>query len=176
MEPSELMRLAIEKSRQGIAAGQSLFGCAIARDGRLLASAHNTVLQSTDVTAHAEMNAVRAGCLAVNDIFLVGAVVATTCMPCPMRLAALHWARVDSIYYGTIYYLLRHIDCGRRRGRFQRAFHAGGRAGSPGRQPRKAGARLAGRRMSAIIQRVGRQSNASCLLTNPSPQPPAPTW
>jgi tRNA(Arg) A34 adenosine deaminase TadA len=95
------MRLAIEACRQGIAAGQSPFGCAIARDGRLLGSAHNTVLQTTDITAHAEINAIRLGCQAVSDIFLAGAVVATTCEPCPMCLAALHWARVDTIYYGA---------------------------------------------------------------------------
>ncbi|MEX2317784.1 MAG: nucleoside deaminase [Pirellulales bacterium] len=101
MEPTDLMRRAIDICRQGIAAGQSPFGCAIARQGRLLACAHNTVLQTTDITAHAEMNAIRMGCREMNDIFLAGAVVATTCEPCPMCLAALHWARVDTIYFGA---------------------------------------------------------------------------
>src|SRR3972149_8336279 len=59
MDPAELMRLAIEKSRAGIAAGQSPFGCAIARDGQLLSCSHNTVVLTTDITAHAEVNAIR---------------------------------------------------------------------------------------------------------------------
>lgn len=101
MEPSELMRLAIDKSRAGIAAGQSPFGCAIARDGRVLSCAHNTVVLTTDITAHAEVNAIREACRAVGDIFLDGAIVATTCEPCPMCMAALHWARVDTVYYGA---------------------------------------------------------------------------
>jgi tRNA(Arg) A34 adenosine deaminase TadA len=101
MEPSELMRLAIEKCREGIAAGQSPFGCAIACDGRLVSCAHNTVVQTTDITAHAEVNAVREACRTVGDIFLKGAIVATTCEPCPMCMAALHWARVDTVYYGA---------------------------------------------------------------------------
>jgi tRNA(Arg) A34 adenosine deaminase TadA len=101
MDPAELMRLAVEKTRQGIAKGQSPFGCAIARDGHLLSCSHNTVVLTTDITAHAEVNAIREACRAVGDIFLEGAIVATTCEPCPMCMAALHWARVDTVYYGA---------------------------------------------------------------------------
>jgi tRNA(Arg) A34 adenosine deaminase TadA len=95
------MELAIAKCRTGIQAGQSPFGCAIARDGKLLSCSHNTVVQTTDITAHAEMNAVREACRAVGNIFLEGAIVATTCEPCPMCMAALHWARVQTVYYGA---------------------------------------------------------------------------
>jgi guanine deaminase len=101
MDPAELMHLAIEKCRQGLSAGQSPFGCAIARDGKLLSCSHNTVVLTTDITAHAEVNALRAACLAADSIFLDGAIVATTCEPCPMCMAALHWARVDTVYYGA---------------------------------------------------------------------------
>jgi tRNA(Arg) A34 adenosine deaminase TadA len=101
MDPSELMRLAIEKTRAGLAAGQSPFGCAIARGDELLSCAHNTVVLTTDITAHAEVNAIREACRKVGDIFLIGAIVATTCEPCPMCMAALHWARVDTVYYGA---------------------------------------------------------------------------
>ncbi|HEY3394474.1 MAG TPA: nucleoside deaminase [Lacipirellulaceae bacterium] len=101
MDPAELMRLAIEKCRAGIAQGQSPFGCAIARDGKILSCSHNTVVLTTDITAHAEVNAIREACREVGDIFLTGAIVATTCEPCPMCMAALHWARVDTVYYGA---------------------------------------------------------------------------
>jgi guanine deaminase len=101
MDPAELMRLAIAKCREGLAKGQSPFGCAIARDGEVIASSHNTVVLTTDITAHAEVNAIREGCRAINNILLEGAIVATTCEPCPMCMAALHWARVDTVYYGA---------------------------------------------------------------------------
>jgi tRNA(Arg) A34 adenosine deaminase TadA len=101
MEPSNLMRLAIEKCRQGIAAGQSPFGCAIAQGDRVISCSHNTVVLTTDITAHAEVNAIREACREVGSIFLDGAIVATTCEPCPMCMAALHWARVDAVYYGA---------------------------------------------------------------------------
>ena len=101
MTAEELMQLAIEKCRQGIAAGQSPFGCAIEREGRVIACSHNTVVLTTDITAHAEVNAIREACRTIGDIFLDGAIVATTCEPCPMCMAALHWARVDTVYYGA---------------------------------------------------------------------------
>ena len=99
--PTDLMRLAIDKCRDGIALGQSPFGCAIARGDDVLAVAHNTVLLTTDITAHAEITAIHEACRHVNDIFLESAIVATTCEPCPMCLAALHWARVEVVYFGA---------------------------------------------------------------------------
>jgi guanine deaminase len=101
MDPAQLMQLAIEKCREGLAKGQSPFGCAIARDGELLSVSHNTVVLTTDITAHAEVNAIREACRHTKNIFLEGAIVATTCEPCPMCMAALHWARVDTVYFGA---------------------------------------------------------------------------
>jgi guanine deaminase len=101
MDPAQLMQLAIDKCREGLAKGQSPFGCAIARDGEILSASHNTVVLTTDITAHAEVNAIREACRHTGNIFLEGAVVATTCEPCPMCMAALHWARVDTVYFGA---------------------------------------------------------------------------
>jgi tRNA(Arg) A34 adenosine deaminase TadA len=95
------MLLAIAKARDGVAAGQSPFGCAIALDEQVLAVSHNTVLADRDITAHAEVNALRAACRSAQRIHLDGCLVATTCEPCPMCMAALHWARVERVYYGA---------------------------------------------------------------------------
>lgn len=100
-DPQELMRLAIAKAREGIARGQSPFGCAIAVGDRILSVAHNRVFATTDITAHAEVTAIRAACTAAGEILLEGSVVATTCEPCPMCTAALHWARVETVYFGA---------------------------------------------------------------------------
>ena len=61
MSEADLMRLAIEKTREGIAAGQSPFGAVIVKDGEVVASTHNTVWRDTDPTAHAEVNCLRRG-------------------------------------------------------------------------------------------------------------------
>lgn len=99
--PEQLMRLAIDKAQAGIAAGQTPFGCAIAVEDNVVAVAHNTVWASTDITAHAEINAIREACRQVGDVHLPGALVATTCEPCPMCMAALHWSRVAKVVYGA---------------------------------------------------------------------------
>ncbi len=101
MMPEELMRLAIAKAQVGIAQGQSPFGCAIVLDGNVLSVEHNVVWATTDVTAHAEITALRSACTKAVSVLLEGAVVATTCEPCPMCMAALLWARVDTIYFGA---------------------------------------------------------------------------
>jgi tRNA(Arg) A34 adenosine deaminase TadA len=101
ISPEDLMRMAIDKCREGLRRGQSPFGCAIAVGDRVIANEHNTVVLTTDITAHAEVNAIRAANRQMKDIFLEKAVVATTCEPCPMCMAALHWARVGTVYYGA---------------------------------------------------------------------------
>jgi tRNA(Arg) A34 adenosine deaminase TadA len=101
VDPQQLMQAAIQKARDGIGAGQSPFGCAIATGGRVLSAEHNTVVSDTDTSAHAEINAVRAACRELASIHLKGAIVATTCEPCPMCMAALHWAQVKRVYYGA---------------------------------------------------------------------------
>jgi len=101
ISPEDLMRLAIERCREGLARGQSPFGCAIALGDRVISNEHNSVVLTTDITAHAEVNAIRSANRTIQNIFLEGAIVATTCEPCPMCMAALHWARVDTVYYGA---------------------------------------------------------------------------
>ena len=96
-----LMRQAIDAARRGIAAGQTPFGCAIQVGDQVLAACHNTVWATTDITAHAEINSIRGACAKLGQVHLKGAIVATTCEPCPMCASALHWARVQEVYYGA---------------------------------------------------------------------------
>jgi len=95
------MQMAIDRAREGLARGQSPFGCAIARGDEVVAACHNCVYLTTDITAHAEVTAIREACTHTGCITLDGAMVATTCEPCPMCMSALHWARVDTVYYGA---------------------------------------------------------------------------
>ena len=76
-------------------------GARLPAPGELLAVRHNTVALDTDITAHAEVNALRTACRTASSLHLEGAVVATTCEPCPMCMAALHWARVERVYFGA---------------------------------------------------------------------------
>jgi guanine deaminase len=101
MDAETLMRRAIEQAAAARAAGQTPVGCAIALDGNLIAANHNRVLATTDPTAHAEIVTLRQACGELGRIHLEGAIVACTLEPCPMCLAALHWARVSAVYFGA---------------------------------------------------------------------------
>jgi len=100
-DESGWMGRAIAKAREGIAAGQSPFGAVVVRGGRLIAEAHNTVWLDGDPTAHAEVNGLRAAARALATIDLGGCTLYSTCEPCPMCLAAIHWARVDRVVFGA---------------------------------------------------------------------------
>ena len=95
------MRVAIEKAKEGIALGQTPFGACIARAGELLSSAHNVVWQTTDITAHAEIHAIREACRKLFTIDLSGCVIYSTCEPCPMCLGATLIAGVKRLVMGA---------------------------------------------------------------------------
>jgi tRNA(Arg) A34 adenosine deaminase TadA len=95
------MRLAIEKAKEGIAKGQSPFGACIARAGDVVSCSHNVVWLTTDITAHAEVTAIRDACRKLGTIDLSGCVIYSTCEPCPMCFSACHWARIAKIVFGA---------------------------------------------------------------------------
>ncbi len=97
----QAMAVAIKEALAGVRQGQSPFGCAITRDGRLVARAHNTVWETCDSTAHAEVNAIRKACAKLGTIDLSGCVLYTTCEPCPMCYSAAHWARIPKVVFGA---------------------------------------------------------------------------
>jgi len=100
--PNEkFMTLAIEKAALGIDKGQTPFGACIVRDGQVISCEHNIVWQTDDITAHAEIAAIRQACKKLNTIDLSGCVIYSTCEPCPMCFSACHWAKISRIVYGA---------------------------------------------------------------------------
>jgi guanine deaminase len=97
----QAMAVAIREALAGTRQGQSPFGCAILQGRRLVASAHSTVWQKCDATAHAEVNAIRRACRKLGMIHLSGCVLYTTCEPCPMCYSAAHWARIPKVVFGA---------------------------------------------------------------------------
>ena len=96
------MRMAIDKAREGIRAGQTPFGaCIVSADGNVIACGHNVVWATTDITAHGEVNTIRAACKALGSIDLSGTVIYSTTEPCPMCFSAIHWAKISRIVFGA---------------------------------------------------------------------------
>ncbi|MEQ1440014.1 nucleoside deaminase [Fontimonas sp. SYSU GA230001] len=96
------LRRAVELARDNLRSGAGgPFGALVVRDGRVLGEGSNQVLKTHDPTAHAEMIALRGACAAVGHFHLDGATLYSSCEPCPMCLAAAHWARIGRIVFAA---------------------------------------------------------------------------
>ena len=96
-----LMRAALAQARLAEIAGDVPIGAAIAREGHIIAAAHNRRIIDADPTAHAEMLAIRAAAAATGDWRLAGCTLAVTLEPCCMCAGAIVLARIDRLVYGA---------------------------------------------------------------------------
>ena len=90
---------AIELATAAARAGGGPFGAVIVRNGQVLATGTNRVVADCDPTAHAEIVAIRAATAALGSHVLDGATLYSSCEPCPMCAAAIHWARIARVEY-----------------------------------------------------------------------------
>lgn len=103
MKDKNFMLLAIKKAKAGIEQGQTPFGACIIRikDRKIISCAHNIVWKTTDITAHAEVTAIREACKKLKTIDLSDCIIYSTCEPCPMCFSACHWAKLKKIVFGV---------------------------------------------------------------------------
>jgi len=97
----QFMRRAIELSKESVKTGGGPFGAVIVKAGKIIAEAANSVTQTNDPTAHAEVNAIRQAARKLKTFELSGCEIYTSCEPCPMCLGAIYWAHLDKIYFGN---------------------------------------------------------------------------
>ncbi len=96
------MKRAIELSKLNVSSNKGgPFGAVIVRDNKIIGEGSNLVTCNNDPTAHAEVMAIRSACQQLANFDLTGAVIFTSCEPCPMCLSAIYWARLDKIYYAN---------------------------------------------------------------------------
>ncbi|MDC0738633.1 nucleoside deaminase [Cognatishimia sp. SS12] len=96
------MERALQEARAAAARGEVPVGAVlVAPDGQVLASAGNRTRADCDMTAHAEILAMRAAAKALGSERLVGCDLYVTLEPCPMCAAAISQARIARVYYGA---------------------------------------------------------------------------
>ncbi|MES9853053.1 MAG: nucleoside deaminase [Candidatus Thiodiazotropha sp. L084R] len=103
MDQDELyMSQAIEQAQHGLALGHGgPFGAVVVMRGEIIGRGWNQVVHLNDPTAHAEMQAIRTACKHADNFHLSGAVLYTTCEPCPMCLSAAYWAHIGRLVYAA---------------------------------------------------------------------------
>ncbi len=97
----EFLRQAIKISKENLQKGGGPFGAVIVKDGEIIAATGNSVTNTNDPTAHAEVNAIRMATKKLNTFDLSGCEIYSSCEPCPMCLGAIYWARIDKLYFAA---------------------------------------------------------------------------
>jgi len=96
-----LMGEAIDGARAARAQGNKGYGALVVMRDEVVARAYDTVSTDGDPSQHAELRAVRQAVTALGTPDLCGALLLSTCEPCPMCAALAVWANVTTIAYGS---------------------------------------------------------------------------
>ena len=92
---------AIQLAVDSVASGGGPFGAVVVHDGKVIAQAGNRVTLDCDATAPAEVEAIRMAGKSLGNPHLSAATLYASCEPCPMCLAAAHWAHIPRIVYAA---------------------------------------------------------------------------
>ena len=95
------MRMALLEAQAAAAADEVPIGAVITCRGRIIARAHNLTETLTDVTAHAEMQALTAAAATLGGKYLTDCTLYVTVEPCLMCAGALGWSQISRIVYGA---------------------------------------------------------------------------
>ncbi len=95
-----LMAAALEQGRLALLAGEPPIGAVVVLNGQVVAE-HNAVVAELDPTAHAEIRVIRRAARAWRQLDLSGARLFVTVEPCPMCIAACHYAGIKQVLFGA---------------------------------------------------------------------------
>ena len=95
------MKKTLEEARRAYEEDEIPVGAVVVCGDRILARAHNLTETLTDVTAHAEMQALTAAASTLGGKYLQGCTLYVTVEPCIMCAGATGWAQVGRVVWGA---------------------------------------------------------------------------
>ncbi|NNE28195.1 MAG: nucleoside deaminase [Saprospiraceae bacterium] len=95
------MKQALVEAAKAAEQGEVPVGAVMVCDGRIIARAHNSTEQLTDVTAHAEIIAITSASSYLGSKYLPDCTLYVTLEPCLMCAGALAWAQLGRLVYGA---------------------------------------------------------------------------
>jgi tRNA(adenine34) deaminase len=95
------MKMALDEASKAYAQGEVPVGAVVVCQGRVIARAHNLTETLTDVTAHAEMQAITAAANYLGGKYLNECTLYVTVEPCVMCAGALGWAQTKRVVFGA---------------------------------------------------------------------------
>ena len=101
MDDNYYMKLALKEAQKAQAADEIPIGAVIVCNDQVIAKAHNLTETLTDVTAHAEMQAITAASSLLGGKYLNQCTLYVTVEPCVMCAGAIAWAQLGRLVYGA---------------------------------------------------------------------------
>jgi tRNA(Arg) A34 adenosine deaminase TadA len=98
---NEIMAVAIKEAQQSLKEGNKGYGAVVVLGEKIIGQAHDTAVSEQDPSLHAEVNAIRQAVRAIHDTNLSGAILISTCEPCPMCASLAVWSNLTTIVYGV---------------------------------------------------------------------------
>ncbi|MDF1632322.1 nucleoside deaminase [Mycoplana sp. MJR14] len=98
---NSFMDEALAEARGAGERGEVPIGAVVVLDGAIVGRGGNRTREKNDVTAHAEIEAIRAAAGRLGQERLTGADLYVTLEPCAMCAAAISFARIRRLYYGA---------------------------------------------------------------------------
>jgi len=95
------MQVALEQARLGAEQGEVPVGAVLVQDGEIIGRGFNCPISTSDPSAHAEMVAIRAAALAVDNYRLPGSTLYVTLEPCSMCAGLIVHSRIQRVVYGA---------------------------------------------------------------------------
>ena len=95
------MKIALQQAREAFEKGEVPIGTVVTADNKILAKAHNLTETLTDITAHAEMQAITAASSYLGAKYLKGCTLYVTLEPCVMCAGALFWSQIGRVVAGA---------------------------------------------------------------------------
>ncbi len=95
------MEIALQEARTASLRGEVPIGAVVVHQGTIIARAGNRTRELNDVTAHAEILAIRIAGEVLKSERLVECDLYVTLEPCAMCAAAISFARIRRLYYGA---------------------------------------------------------------------------
>ena len=93
--------MALAEARKAYEADEVPIGAVIVSHGQVIARGHNLTETLTDVTAHAEMQAITSATNMLGGKYLVDCILYVTVEPCLMCAGALGWSQISRVVYGA---------------------------------------------------------------------------
>ena len=98
---SGFMELALEQARLAAERGEVPIGAVVVRNGEVIAEAGNRTIELKDVTAHAEILALRSAAQVTGSERLSNCDLYVTLEPCTMCAGAISFARIRRLYFAA---------------------------------------------------------------------------